>query len=186
MGYTQYEEGVSLRSIIREHARSRSHDVEDGSKRVVQCLAKCLVGNRRFRCRLWVVFQPRHEYPVGHDDYPAGHVRHYAPFIAVWDLDCQAKRWGYRDHTEACHPFLYDCPLSYLAMCPEENLAWRQNVQAHHYEHPRRSPGYRYQSEDKQQAIQTRKQTAAAKQDARFAKLRRNFLQCESPAGDGG
>lgn len=180
MGYTQYAEGVSLRSIIREHSSGWTNDHKDGSKTVVECLAKCLVGNRRFKCRLWVVLRPRQE-------DADGAVRYDSPFIAVWDLDCSGKKWGYRSHTESCHPFLYDCPLLYLAMCPEENAAWRQNVYAHHHENPRRTPRRRGQTDEQRQAAKAKKQLEAARQAGKYARLRQRFLNCSaSPATDVG
>lgn len=51
----------------------------------------------------------------------------------------QCKRnegWGYKDLSEADHPYFYSCPMSYLELVPIElyggNASWRKDVIDHH------------------------------------------------------
>ena len=40
--------------------------------------------------------------------------------------------YGYKDLDESAGPYAYDCPLSFLAMAPEQHKTWRAKVREHH------------------------------------------------------
>lgn len=40
--------------------------------------------------------------------------------------------WGYKSLSEACHPYYYKCPKSYLNQVPVANQDWRDMVLAYH------------------------------------------------------
>lgn len=55
------------------------------------------------------------------------------PAIACFLLSKQRDYgWGYKDMTEAMHPYYYSCPLSYLELAPETCKEWREKVREYH------------------------------------------------------
>ena len=47
-------------------------------------------------------------------------------------LEGSGNEWGYKPMDESMHPYYYSCPLSYLAMAPEQSPEWREGVRAYH------------------------------------------------------
>lgn len=47
-------------------------------------------------------------------------------------LQCSGGEWGYKPLDESMHPYRYSCPLSYLALAPEQCREWREGVHAWH------------------------------------------------------
>ncbi|HEV2680823.1 hypothetical protein [Paraburkholderia aspalathi] len=47
-------------------------------------------------------------------------------------LQRSGDQWGYKPMDESMHPYYYSCPLSYLAMAPEQSAEWREGVRAYH------------------------------------------------------
>ncbi len=49
------------------------------------------------------------------------------------DIPMQSPhRYGYKDLDESRDPYAYTCPLSFLAITPVQNSAWRAKVHEHH------------------------------------------------------
>lgn len=57
---------------------------------------------------------------------------HLGTFIACHLLTRADSRWGYKPMDESMHPYYYTCPLTYLAMAPEQSQKWRERVRAYH------------------------------------------------------
>lgn len=76
-------------------------------------LRHCLRGN--------VLWQVRED--------PAGKYIHCDLLVKAGD-----GRWGYKPMGEACHPYYYTCPLSYLKMTRNavQCREWRNMVEAYH------------------------------------------------------
>ena len=69
--------------------------------------------------------------------------RDLAPGQSMRYIRCDLLRrsggeWGYKPLDESMHPYRYSCPLSYLALAPEQCREWREAVRAWHAR--RRSP----------------------------------------------
>lgn len=64
--------------------------------------------------------------------------------LLQWDR--RDRCYGIKEMDESCHPYYYDCPLGYLALCPEVNAEWRKNVRASH-EQRRQASGLKVVSE---------------------------------------
>ena len=47
-------------------------------------------------------------------------------------LERSGNQWGYKPLEESMHPYDYSCPLSYLALAPEQSADWRAGVRAYH------------------------------------------------------
>lgn len=51
-------------------------------------------------------------------------------------LRCDQGSWGFKDMTEAEHPYFFSCPLGYLDLVPINeyggNTEWREQVREHH------------------------------------------------------
>ena len=142
MGYTEFQEGYSLRRIIRDYTGGWARTGNDGVTYGSRCISKCVRGDRRHHVRLWMLLQEYAKYPDDDPERPGQTV--YEPaVIGLMLLDCQRRCWGYRDMSESCGPYEYDCPLSYLKIAPETNRKWREQVRIWHKEHPRQPPRYR-------------------------------------------
>lgn len=57
-------------------------------------------------------------------------------FLALMKGGGKNSGWGYKDMTEHCGPYYYDCPLSLLEMTDEPTgesaIAWRKKVREYH------------------------------------------------------
>lgn len=48
-------------------------------------------------------------------------------------IECHDGCWGYKSLDEACHPFYYSCPLTFLDLAPVvQSQDWRNRVLAYH------------------------------------------------------
>jgi len=64
---------------------------------------------------LWVVYQTENE-------------RFILLFLLSKNGADSCGVWGYKDLSESCHPYYYDCPLDFLEMVPEGCAEWRAEV----------------------------------------------------------
>lgn len=59
--------------------------------------------------------------------------------IFCYLLSKNEGEWGYKDMSESCGPFQYNCPLKFLKMAPVADQEWRDKVIAYHAENNRKS-----------------------------------------------
>jgi hypothetical protein len=126
-----YTKGATKSDIIaeltKEQPRQAAVKWSNAEQRSVPCgydfghktLHKCVRGSV-----LWTVEETvRYKDPVERDT-----------FIACYLLKAGRGEAGYKPMDESMGPFYYSCPLAYLAMVPETNRQWRDNVRAYHAE----------------------------------------------------
>lgn len=106
---------------VKSRTRDGVYTSENGTTYDRKCAAHCVVGNT-----LWTVWHvtvtepgkaPRRDDYIGCD-------------MLAFDKTCRS--WGYKDLCESMHPYIYNCPLAYLAMAPEASAEWRAGVRAWH------------------------------------------------------
>jgi len=84
---------------------------QDNERSTSQPIKHCCRGNV-----LWIVFE-RHI-------KASGDVQR----VILCCLMQKDDTWGYKDMDESAGPIYYTCPLSYLAMVPEQDKEWREGV----------------------------------------------------------
>lgn len=124
-----FPHGASRKSLIEDRTKAWERQVGDMLVRT-DCRKHCVRGGR-FRFVLWTVW--RRTFTVDGVE-----VRPEERWIGC-DL-CQYSKdsegFGFKDMSEAEHPYYYSCPLSYLYLVPIErfggNQEWRTIVVEHH------------------------------------------------------
>jgi hypothetical protein len=122
-----YPLGVNRKELIAQRAEGWEH--RSGEMLVNStCLKHCYRGGV-FSGVLWSVWERTFT-------QDGGEVRPSERWIQCDLLRCDQGEWGYKDLTEAEHPFYYSCPLKYLEMVPIDryggNAEWREGVKRHH------------------------------------------------------
>lgn len=119
--------GATRKSLIEERSKSWSRD-SNGTTVETTCLAHCYRGGS-FSGVLWAVWE-RTFTKDGQQTEPPQR------WITCDLLRCQYGEWGYKDMSEACHPYYYSCPNKYLELVPLDryggNAEWREQVRLHH------------------------------------------------------
>lgn len=110
MGWT-FQYGQSKADLVKERMESFCSD--KGAR--LTCIKHSLRGNH-----LWKVWERTH---------PTEGVTR---FIGLDLLQKNNGEWGYKDMSESCHPYYFDCPLSFLDMVPVACEAWRKGVREWH------------------------------------------------------
>jgi hypothetical protein len=90
-----------------------------------QVIEECTRGSDKLRCirkashgsELWTIWE----------DTETKHKT-----IVLFLLARKDRNWGYKDMTEAMHPYYYQCPLSFLDEVPVANEDWREKVRKYH------------------------------------------------------
>ncbi len=116
--------GWGRKSIIASLTANESRE-KDGILVSHNCLAHCFRGCA-YSGVLWSVWEITY-IKDGIDVKPARR-------LIRCDL-CQYRKgdgWGYKDMTEADHPYYLSCPLKYLDMTPEVCKEWRELVRKYH------------------------------------------------------
>jgi hypothetical protein len=105
MGW-DFTKGATKQDIVERRTQDSGH---------YKCLAHRLVGRN-----LWTVWETLNEPETKR-------------FIGLDLLDKDRNfGWGYKDMTEAMHPYYYDCPEEFLQMVPPVCPEWRTKVATHH------------------------------------------------------
>ena len=119
--------GATRKSLIEERSKPWSRDL-NGTTVETTCLAHCYRGGS-FSGVLWAVWERTFTKDGQQTAQPER-------WITCDLLRCQSGDWGYKDMSEACHPYYYSCPLKYLELVPIEehggNAEWREQVRLHH------------------------------------------------------
>jgi hypothetical protein len=122
-----FKNGSTRRGLIAE--RIAGWERQSGEMLVKSvCLAHCYRGGV-FSGVLWSVWE-RTFSQDGRECQPTER------WIQCDLLRYQQGAWGYKDLEESMHPYLYSCPLKYLALVPLDrfggNAEWRELVKLHH------------------------------------------------------
>lgn len=121
--------GATRKSLVEDRTKAWERQVGEMLVRT-ECLKHCVRGGR-FRFVLWTVW--RRTFVVD-----GAEVRPEERWIGcdLMQYSRDNHGFGYKDMTEAEHPYYFSVPLSYLELVPIErfggNPEWREAVVEHH------------------------------------------------------
>jgi hypothetical protein len=132
MGSYSFPSDYTLKDCIRNLTESNAIMMPDGDQ-WVETIARCVRGNIFKKVNLWTVVQICRR--RARDNFIYRHEPQIDVFVLDRCADGKDRAWTYRNYFEEEGPYAWDCPLSYLAMCPVKSAEWREGVLDYAYEH---------------------------------------------------